>query len=265
MLPKNKQKEETMDLGLKGKVALVTGAGSQIGFGKAIALTLAKEGCDIIAGDIDLEGAKQTAAEVEALGCKAMAIKADITNRAEVDEMAKAALEKFGKIDILVNNAGATLKPVPFAETPEEWWEADLNINLRGVLNCTKAIINHMIERKYGKIINVSSAVVRMGMPGAAVYTAAKSGVMGFTRVLASEVAPLGINVNSVAPGGADTGFTRHSQIPHEEVERFATMVPVRRLTVPQDIANMVTFLASDVASDIAGQIFSVDGGLTMA
>jgi 3-oxoacyl-[acyl-carrier protein] reductase len=254
-----------MDLGLKGKVALVTGAGSQIGFGKAISLTLAREGCDIIASDIDLEGTKQTAAEVEALGCKALAIKADVTNRAEVNDMAKAALEKFGKIDILVNNAGATLKPTPFAETPEEWWEADIDINLRGVLNCAKAVINHMIERKYGKIINISSVVGRMGMPGSAIYTAAKTGVIGFTRGLASEVAPLGINVNSVAPGAAATGFPVHTQMPRDQLEGFAASLPLRRLTVPQDIANTVAFLASDVASDIAGQTFSVDGGMSMS
>lgn len=253
-----------MDLGLQGKVAVVTGAGSQIGFGHAIALTLAREGCDIVATDIDLEGAKKTAAEITALERKAIAVKADITNRAEVDAMVKVALEKFGKIDILVNNAGATGKPMPFAEMPEEWWDADININLAGVLNCTKAVINHMIERKYGKVINISSAVGRTGMPHCVVYSAAKAGVIGFTRGLAVEVAPLGININCIAPGPADTGFTRRSQVSRQDLERMANTIPVRRLTTPQDIANMVAFLASDVASDIVGQTFSVDGGQTM-
>jgi NAD(P)-dependent dehydrogenase (short-subunit alcohol dehydrogenase family) len=253
-----------MDLGLKGKVAIVTGAGSQIGFGRAIAMTLAKEGCNIIATDINLPGAKQTVADVESLGRKAMAIKVDVTNRDEVNEMVKAALKKFKKIDILVNNAGSTNKPTPFADMPEAWADLDIEINLKGVMNCTKAVINQMRERKYGKIINISSAAGKMGMPDTTVYTAAKAGVIGFTRGLAAEMAPLGINVNSVAPGGADTGFNRHSQVPDEAVKGFANMIPIRRLTEPHDIANMVSFLASDAASDIVGQTISVDGGLTM-
>lgn len=254
-----------MDLGLQDKVAIVTGAGSQIGFGHAIALTLAREGCEIVAADIDLQGADKTAEEVSALKRRALAIKADVTNRAEVEAMVKVALEKFAKIDILVNNAGATVKPTPFAEMPEEWWDTDIDVNFKGVLNCTKVIINHMIARKYGKIINISSAVGIIGMPYCAIYSAAKAGVIGFTRALAVEVAPLGINVNSIAPGPADTAFARKSGVSQQDLERMASTIPVRRLTTPQDIANLVAFLASDAAGDIVGQTFSVDGGMTVA
>ncbi|MBA7578972.1 3-oxoacyl-[acyl-carrier-protein] reductase FabG [subsurface metagenome] len=135
-----------MDLGLKGKVALVTGTGSQRGFGKGIALTLAKEGCDIIVSDIDLKGAEQTAAEVKALGSKVIALKADVASRDQVNDMVKKSLEQFGKIDILVNNAGGATPPQPFAETAEAKWDRDINLNLMGVLNCTRSVLPQMIS-----------------------------------------------------------------------------------------------------------------------
>jgi NAD(P)-dependent dehydrogenase (short-subunit alcohol dehydrogenase family) len=251
-----------MDLGLKDKVALVTGAGSPIGFGRAIALTLAREGCDIVANDVNAEEVKQAAAVVEALGRKAIGIKADVSNSAEVNDMVKIAMEKFGKIDILVNNAGATIPGKPFAEKPVEEWEPDINVTLKGVLICTKAVIDNMISRKSGKIINISSGAGKTGGMNATVYGAAKAGVIAFTKGLAAEVAAIGINVNSVAPGLANTGFAKDA--PPEFLKSTAAMVPLKRLTEPQDIANMVAFLASDVASDIVGQTFSVDGGLTM-
>ena len=249
-----------MDLGLKGKVALVTGAGSQIGFGKGIALTLAKEGCDIVVGDIDLEGAKKTAAEVEALGRKALAVKADVSSSAEANDMVKAALAKFGKIDILVNNAGAIHAMKPFVENTEEDRDRDINLNLKGAMNCSKAVLPQMISRKSGKIISISSIGAKKGMPNTAAYGAAKAGIIGFTQILGVEVAPLGINVNSIAPGLGLTAFGGGSP-PPELVERAKTIVPVRRSTTPQDIGNTIAFLASDVSSDIVGQNIGVDGG----
>jgi NAD(P)-dependent dehydrogenase (short-subunit alcohol dehydrogenase family) len=251
-----------MDLNLTGKVAIVTGAGSPIGFGRAIALTLAKEGCDIVANDVNGEEVKQAAAAVEALGRRALGIKADVSNRDEVQAMVKTTLEKFGKIDILVNNAGATVPGKPFAEKPEEEWNLDINVTLKGVLFCTKAVIEHMLSRKSGKIINISSGAGKTGGMNATIYGAAKGGVIAFTKGLAAELAPLGINVNSVAPGMANTGFAKGA--PPEFLEASIAMIPSRKLTVPQDIGNMVAFLASDVANNIVGQTFSVDGGLTM-
>src|SRR4030042_4906179 len=169
-----------MDLGLKNKVAIVTGAGSQIGFGKGIALALAKEGCDLVIADLDLEGAKKTAAEIIALKRQAIAVKVNITKLSEVNDMVKTSLDKFGKVDILVNNAGTSTKPKPFLEMTEAEWDLDINTNLRGVLNCTKAILPHMLSRKYGKVINISSGVAVTGMPTEPVYAAAKAGIIAF-------------------------------------------------------------------------------------
>jgi NAD(P)-dependent dehydrogenase (short-subunit alcohol dehydrogenase family) len=256
-----------MDLGLKGKVALVTGAGSQTGFGKGIALTLAKEGCDVIVIDKDLEGAQKTAAEIEALGQKTLALQVDVTKSAELNNAVKTALAIFGKIDILVNNAGASTPPKPFVEKTEAEWEPDIDINLRSVLICTKAVLPQMLARKSGKIINISSGVGTMGLANSSIYSAAKAGVMAFTKALAKEVISRGINVNSVSPGIGDTGFLRSSKVlktaetPPEFIKHVNLDIPAGRMTTPQDIGNMVAFLASDVSSDIVGQIFDVDGG----
>jgi 3-oxoacyl-[acyl-carrier protein] reductase len=249
-----------MDLGLQGKVAMVTGAGSQIGFGKAIALALARDGCDIIATDIDLEGTQKTVAEVEALGRKAMALKADVTNSDEVNAMVKTALEKFGRIDILVNNAG-TAKSVSLTDATEEHWHINVDINLKGTWYCTKAVLPQMLERKSGKIVNLSSGAARIGFVNSSLYCAAKAGIMGLTRALAAEVGPSGINVNGIAPGMSDTSFQIAIGATPKDKEFFISMVPLRRLTTPQDIANMVVFLVSDAASDITGQTINVDSG----
>jgi len=145
-----------MYLGLEDKVALITGTGSQVGFGKGIAVYLAKEGCNIIGNDIDLEGAEKTADEIRALGRKTIAIKADVSNQAEVNDMVKKALAEFGKIDILVNNAGTSTILKPFHEMTREEWDKLINVNLYGQLNVTYAIIPHMISRRYGRIVNIT-------------------------------------------------------------------------------------------------------------
>lgn len=250
-----------MDLGLEGKVALVTGAGSPVGFGRGIVLTLAEHGCDVIVNDIDLEGAKKTAAEVEALGRKAMAIKADVTKVAEVKDMVKAALEKFGRIDILVNNAGRTTTPIPFAETPEENWEIVINLNIYGVFHCTKAVLPQMLERKSGKIINIASGAGIGGMPRCVHYGASKAAVIGFTKGLSKEVISSGINVNAIAPGVGDTNFLRTGNFPPDELEHALKTVPTGKPTTPEDVGNMVAYLASDIANQIVGQTYLVDGG----
>jgi 3-oxoacyl-[acyl-carrier protein] reductase len=249
-----------MDLGLKNKVALVTGAGSQKGFGKAIALTLAKEGCDVIAADIDLAGARQTASEIEAAGRKALAVKADISNSSEVNEAVKSALAKFKRIDILVNNAGAITPLKNLVDKTEAEYTRDIDLNLKGTVNCTKAVLPGMLANKNGKIINIASIGYRKGMAHAVTYNAAKAGVVGFTQSLAVEVAPSGINVNGIAPGLGLTNFGGGAP-PPDMVKAAMARIPVRRTTQPQDIANAVAFLASDIAGDIAGQILSVDGG----
>lgn len=256
-----------MDLGLKDKVALVTGAGSQTGFGKGIALALAQEGCAVIVIDKDLEGAQKTAAAIEALGRKAVALKADVTKSTEVNKAVETALGKFGRIDILVNNAGASTPPKAFADKTEEEWEPDININLKSVFICTKAVLPQMLANKYGKIINISSGVGTMGLANSSIYSAAKAGVMAFTKALAKEVIGQGINVNSISPGLGDTGFLRSSKVlkteetPPEFTKRVNMDIPAGRMTTPQDIGNMAAFLASDVSTDVVGQVFDVDGG----
>ncbi len=252
-----------MDLGLKGKVALVTGAGSQIGFGRAIAVTLAKEGCDMIVNDINLGQAQRTADEVKTLGCKSLAIKADVSSSTEVNKMVQTTLQEFGKIDILVNNAGISIPGKLFVDKPESEWDQEINIVFKGVMICSQAVLPCMLERKYGKIINISSGAGRSGGSDAMiVYSAAKAAVISFTKGLARELATTGINVNSVAPGIADTGFS--ANVPPEFLEGAKELIPIKRLTKPEEVANMVAFLASDVAIGIIGQTYGVDGGLTM-
>ncbi len=248
-----------MDLGLKGKVALVTGAGSQRGFGKGIVMALAKEGCDIVVCDINLNGAEQTAAEVKKLGNKAIAIKADITNSAEVKEMVKKALDEFGRIDILVNNAGGSTPPQKFLETSEENWAKDIALNLLGMSYCTRAVLPQMIERRSGSIINISSLGGIIGVNGGTAYGAAKAGVINFTQSLAQETAELGIRVNCIAPGLGDTAFYDH--FPKEFRDNFVKKAATAgKTTTPEDIGNAVAFLASDVSKRIVGQCLRVAG-----
>jgi NAD(P)-dependent dehydrogenase (short-subunit alcohol dehydrogenase family) len=247
-----------MDSGLKDKVAFITGAGSQIGFGKATALALAKEGCHVAVSDIDLKGAQQTAAAVKALGRKSMALKLDVANHNEAKKVIDEVIAELGKIDILVNNAGACSGLKPFMETTEADWDFDINVNFKGTLNCCQAVLPGMIERKYGKIINISSGGGIDGGPRGVTYASAKGAVIIFTKSLAVEMAAIGINVNAIAPGFADTGFARTA--PPGLIEKVVKTIPVGRLTDVQDIANAVVFLASSLSNDIVGQTLRVAG-----
>jgi NAD(P)-dependent dehydrogenase (short-subunit alcohol dehydrogenase family) len=249
-----------MDLGLKDKVALVTGAGSQIGFGKAIALQLAKEGCDVVVNDIDLEGAQKTAVEVEKLGRKSLAIKGDVTSVADWEVMVKKIIDKFGRIDILVNNAGGCTPPQPFLQMTDKDWDFDINVNLKSTRNGTKTVLPLMIKQKSGKIVNITSGAGINGGMFTAGYSAAKAGVIAFSMGVAKEAAPEGININCVSPGPANTGFAKNA--PPGMLENFPKNLPIRRLTTTQDVANAVTFLASEAASDIVGQVLVVSGGV---
>jgi NAD(P)-dependent dehydrogenase (short-subunit alcohol dehydrogenase family) len=256
-----------MDLNLTGKVALITGAGSQIGFGHATAVTMAKEGCDIVVNDINLDGAEKTAAEIRALGRRAIAVKSDVGNSSQVKEMVRVAMAEFGRIDILVNNAGAGGAGGPIHLTREEDWEATISLLFKGVMNCTKVVLPQMLERKYGKIVNIASGLGRTGSPNNSVYASCKGAVITFTKSVAAEVADKGINVNCVCPGLSTTNFLRgpDGRIRSQEmVESVRQSLPLKRLTEPQDIANMVTFLVSDVTSDVVGQTISVNGGNSM-
>jgi NAD(P)-dependent dehydrogenase (short-subunit alcohol dehydrogenase family) len=247
-----------MDLGLNGKVVLVTGAGSQIGFGKGICLALAKEGCNIVASDINIIGAEQTAADIRALGREAIAIKADVGKGDEVNQMVKTALEKFTRIDILVNNAGVSSGMLPFLELTEKEWDRDLNIDLKGTMYCIKAVLPQMIERKSGKIINISSGAGVKGHLNVSTYSAAKAGVIGFSRSLACELASSGVNVNVIAPGLADTNFHRAANVPPSFLEFVKTSVADGTVITVEDMGNAVVFLASNAAQHISGQVLNL-------
>jgi NAD(P)-dependent dehydrogenase (short-subunit alcohol dehydrogenase family) len=251
-----------MDLGFKGKVALVTGAGSQIGFGKAIALLLAKEGCDAVAvNDINLEDAQKTANAVKALGRKTIAIKADVTKKSEVQEMVRKTLAEFKKIDILANVAGAILGSGPFDKQDESLWDKEIALNFKGVMLVTQAVIPGMIERKYGKIVNISSGSVRAAF-GVSTYSIAKGAVEIFTRHLAKDAIRDGVAVNCVSPGWALTNFIKGDK--DAVAKRFLPNTPIGRGTTPEDIANAVAFFASDISGDAVGQVLDVTGGSTL-
>jgi len=251
-----------MDLKLKDKVALITGTGSQVGYGRGIAVYLAKEGCDVVGCDIDLEGAEQTAAEIRALGRRALAIKADVANRAEVDEMVKTTLAEFGKIDILVNNAGTSSVLKPFLETNEEERDKLIRVNLYGQMNVTQAVAPHMISRRYGRIVNITG-----GQGGATIslYGASKGGVDSFTRSIASEFLEYGIVVNGVHPGLGDTGLNYAGRggrfLTPEEHEAAAQRFGLKRFCTGEDMGPMIAFLASDVCSYMVGQVLNMSAG----
>jgi 3-oxoacyl-[acyl-carrier protein] reductase len=247
-----------MNLGLNGKVALVTGAGSQIGFGKGISLALAKEGCDIVANDINIKGAEKTAAEIKALGREAIAIKADVSNGEEVNLMVKKALEKFKKIDILVNNAGVSSGMRPFLELAEKEWDRDFNVDLKGPLYCIRAVLPQMLSRKSGKIINIASGAGVTAHLNVSTYSAAKAGIIGFTRSLAVELADSGINVNVIAPGLANTEFHRAANVPKSFLEFVDKSEADGEVITIEDMGNAVVFLASDAARNISGQVLNL-------
>lgn len=245
---------------LEGKVALVTG-GSR-GIGRAIALKLAKEGAAVV---VNYAGNSAAAEEVknmiESEGGKAIAVQADVSNSDAVEAMVKTAVDAFGGVDILVNNAGITRDGL-LMRMKEEDWDAVMDTNLKGVFHCTKAVSKLMTKKRSGKILNVASVVGVIGNAGQANYSAAKAGVIGFTKTMAKELAGRGINVNAIAPGFIDTDMT--SVLPDKVKEGMAGAIPMGRCGKPEEIASAALFLVSDCASYITGQVVNVDGGMVM-
>ncbi len=244
---------------LTGKRAVVTGAGQ--GIGKAIALKLAQRGADVIVDDINPETAPQTALEIRALGRKAVAVVADVSKRDEVERMIQTAVRELGGIDILVNNAGIARSNV-LARLKDDQWDEVLNVNLKGVFYCTQAAVSSMMKQRSGKIISISSIYGRIGAIGDANYTAAKSGIVGFTKTAARELARYNINVNAIMPGLVDTALLRG--IPEKYLKPMIEEVPLKRVGRPEDIANVVAFLASEDSSYMTGAILEVTGGWNM-
>lgn len=240
---------------LKDKVAVVTGAGR--GIGKGIALELAKEGCNVVVSDINLEESEKVVAEVEKFGVKGLAVKCDVSKKEEVDALINQTIEKFSKLDVLVNNAG--IFPFkPFLELTEEDWDKVLNVNLKSVFLCSQAAAKVMKEGS--KIVNTSSIAAFVGFEGLAHYCASKGGINSMIRALALELAPKNICVNAVAPGAIDTPGASEGADENTRKQTIA-QIPLKRMGLPEDIANAVVFLASDKANYITGQTIIVDGG----
>jgi 2-hydroxycyclohexanecarboxyl-CoA dehydrogenase len=245
---------------LENKIAIVTGAGS--GIGRAIAGKLAAEGATVVVSDINEAAAKETAAS---LGNNSIGVLTDVTSRESVDDMVRAVKEEFGRIDVLVNNAGWD-KVEPFLDSQVSDWDRVVAINLYGTLHCSQSALAVMKEQGSGAVINIGSDAGRVGSSGEAVYSAAKGGIIAFTKTLAREMARSKINVNCICPGPADTPlFAGISEGNPKLREALEKSIPMRRLAQPEDLANAVAFFASDEAAYITGQTLSVSGGLTMS
>jgi 3-oxoacyl-[acyl-carrier protein] reductase len=244
---------------LEGKVAIVTGASR--GIGQATALALAAQGASVVVNYASSSGAADAVvAKIQAMGGQAIAVKADVSQEAEVEAMFAAAIAQFGRVDVLVNNAGITRDTLLLRMKLEDW-QAVIDLNLTGVFLCTRAASKIMLKQKSGRIINITSVAGQMGNPGQANYSAAKAGVIGFTRTVARELASRGITVNAVAPGFIATDMTNDLK-----AEPILAMIPLSRYGQPEDIAGMIEFLAATPAAGyITGQVFNVDGGMVMA
>src|SRR5947207_6612248 len=248
-----------------GRVAFVTGAGR--GIGQAIAERLAAHGDAVAVGDIREEDAAETVTAIEELGGRAVAISLDVTDSGSVANAVEETLELLGPIEVLVNNAGWD-EMRPFLETDERFWDRVIEVNFKGCLRMTAAALPGMIERKWGRIVNIGSDAGRVGSSFESVYSGAKGGVIAFTKTIAREVARTGVTANTVCPGPTDTPMLAEVAAGGQGekiIEAMKRAVPMKRLGTPEDVANAVAFLASDEASFITGQTLSVSGGLTMA
>ncbi len=248
---------------LDGKVALVTGAAR--GIGKEIALTLAREGADIVANALTAPNLERLAAEIATLGRRTLTVTGDVSKKADVDRMVTAAIETFGRIDILVCNAGIT-RFAPFLEMTEEDWDAVMDVDLKGTFLCGQTVARHMVARKSGKIVNVSSlSGLGARNPTMANYASAKAGVNNLTRVMALALGEHGINVNVVAPGVIHTEMGLSRRTPAELAayhDLYRQQTALRRVGEARDIANVVLFLASEESSFMTGQVLVADGGV---
>lgn len=244
---------------LRDQVAIVTGASR--GIGRAIALALASEGANVVVNYASSStAADAVVSEIATMGGSAIALQADVSQVAQVDEMISAVTDKWGRVDVLVNNAGITRDTLLLRMKPEDW-QAVIDLNLTGVFLCTRAVSKMMLKQKSGRIINIASVAGQMGNPGQGNYSAAKAGVIGFTKTIAKEVASRGITVNAVAPGFISTDMTK--DLKADEILKF---IPLGRYGEPEEVAGLVRFLAADpAAAYITGQTMNVDGGMVMA
>ena len=246
---------------LQDKVAIITGA--RRGMGRTHAITLAKAGAKVVISDISLEDCQKVVEEIKRAGGEAIALKCDVTKKEEVEEMVKKTIEQFGKIDILVNNAGI-LQFKPFLELTEKDWDKTLDINLKGYFLCAQAVAKEMVKQKSGVIINIASVAMGqlgVGFPNLIHYSASKGGIAAMTESLAVELAPYNIRVNAIAPGVIDTPMVEQTKQDSKAMEATLARVPLQRMGKPEEVANLVLFLASDASSYMTGSIVVIDGG----
>jgi 3-oxoacyl-[acyl-carrier protein] reductase len=245
---------------LEGRVAVVTGGAR--GIGRAIVEKLAGLGANVVIADMLFDQAEKTAQEISELtGNKIIAIPVNVTDGKSVADLIDKTLQEFGKVDILVNNAGIT-RDTLILRMDEADWDAVLDVNLKGVFNCAKAVVRPMMKQRYGRIINISSVSGQAGQAGQTNYSASKAGVIGFTKALAREVASRQITVNAVAPGFIPTALT--NELPEDLKNSILSATPAGRMGKPEEVAAAVAFLASEEAAYINGQVLAVDGGMAM-
>jgi 3-oxoacyl-[acyl-carrier protein] reductase len=250
-----------MQISLKDRIAVVTG-GSR-GIGRAIAMTLAAAGATVIVNyQRNAAAADETVAAITAADGAAISIQADVSVSADVERLFKTVIDQYGTVDILVNNAGIT-RDTLLLRMKEDDFDTVIDTNLRGVYLCTKAALRPMTRARSGRIINITSVVGLIGNAGQSNYAAAKAGIIGFTRAVAREMASRGITVNAVAPGYIETELT--AGLGEQVRAAILEAIPLGRLGTPQDVANLVCFLASDAAAYITGQTLTVDGGMVMS
>lgn len=244
---------------MEKRVALVTGAARGIGF--AIASELAGDGCSVVISDILAEMAQESAARLASAGAKALAVCGDVSKADDVETMFNQAHEEFGRVDVLVNNAGVTRDNL-ILRLDEKDWDLVLDINLKGAFLCTRAASKIMMKNRWGRIINIASVVGLMGNAGQANYSASKAGLIGLTKSCAKELASRNITVNAVAPGYIQTEMTE--KLPAAVKDGLLSIVPLKRPGTPQEVARVVSFLASDKAEYLTGQVIHCDGGMLM-
>jgi len=248
-------------MNLKGKIAIITGA--RRGMGRSHALTLARSGAKVVVADISLEDCQKVVDEIKKAKGEALAVKCDVTKKEEVDDMVRKTMEKFGKVDILINNAGIC-QFVPFLEMTEEEWDRTLDINLKGYFLCAQAAAKEMAKKKSGVIINIASVAmgqVGVGIPNIVHYCASKGGVVGMTEALAVELAPYNIRVNAISPGMIETPMIDPIKKDPKVAEAMLDRVPMKRVGKPEEVSNLVLFLASDASSYMTGSTVVIDGG----
>lgn len=246
-----------MDLELQNKVAVVTGASR--GIGKAIAISLAREGVAVVVNYLHSEEeAKRVVQDIKALGSEAISVQADVALLAEVQNLHTQALKEFGSVDILINNAGLLIRPPGWETLNEQDWQRMIDVNLKGVLNCILTFAPHMLDRRRGKIINVASVYGILGSAPVVAYSTAKAGVISLTKSFAKELAPY-VTVNAIAPGNIDTDLTKGSG--QDVINSAIAATPLKRLGQPDEVASAVVFLASPKADFITGHTLVMDGG----